>query len=90
MRFRKIVLHNKVLNKTQTTKNKENFAHRFGENYLRNHLVKSLQDRIEAGKVGALRISHWSSIFQSKFLSEASVTFTRRVIRVSNIYEGIF
>ena len=39
--------HNKIINKAQTTKNQENFAHHFGEIYLTNHLPKSLQDRIE-------------------------------------------
>ena len=51
----KIVLHNKITNKTWSTKNQESSAHRFGGNYLTNHLVKFLQDRIKAWKVGALR-----------------------------------
>ena len=38
MQFRKIV---------NSTK-EENSAHRFGENYLTNHLVKFLQDRIKS------------------------------------------
>ena len=37
--FRKIVLHHRINNKTQSTKNQENFAHRFGDNYVTNHLV---------------------------------------------------
>ena len=41
LRFRKIVLHNKVINKTGSTKNQENSAHRFGDNYLTNHLKSS-------------------------------------------------
>ena len=43
----KIVLHNKIINKTSTKKDQENSAHRFGGNYLTNHLVKLLQDRIK-------------------------------------------
>ena len=44
--FRKIVLHNKIINKTRSTKNQENFAHRFVDNYLTDHYAKFLQDRI--------------------------------------------
>ena len=44
--FRKMVLHNKISNKTRLTQNQENSAHRFVDNYLTNHLVKFLQDRI--------------------------------------------
>ena len=47
LRFQKIVLHNKIINKTRSTKNQENSAHRFGDNYLTNHVVKFLQDRIK-------------------------------------------
>ena len=35
-----MVLHNKNINKMQTTKDQGNSAHRFGENYLTNHLTK--------------------------------------------------
>ena len=43
----KIVLHNKIINQTRSTKNQEHFAHSFGDNYLTNHLVKCLHDRIK-------------------------------------------
>ena len=42
-----MVLHNKIINKTRLTKNQENFAHHIGDNYLTNHLIKFLQDRIK-------------------------------------------
>ena len=45
--FQKIVLHHKIISKTWSTKNQENSAHCFGDNYLTNHLVKFLQDRIK-------------------------------------------
>ena len=32
--FRKVVLHNNIINKIRSTKNQENSAHRFGDNYL--------------------------------------------------------
>ena len=35
-----MVLHNKIINKTRLTKNQENSAQRFVDNYLTNHLVK--------------------------------------------------
>ena len=37
----------KIINKTRLIKNQENSAHRFGDNYLTNHLVKFLQDSIK-------------------------------------------
>ena len=39
------------------TKSQEHFAHRFGDNYLINHLVKFQQDLIEQLRVRALRVS---------------------------------
>ena len=54
--FRKIILHEKIINKTQTTKSQENSAHRFGEYYLTNHLVKFLQDKIKPLRIEALRV----------------------------------
>ena len=47
LRFRKIVFHNKIINKTRLIKNQENSAHRFEDNYHTNNLVKFLQDRIK-------------------------------------------
>ena len=47
LRFRKMILHNKIINKTRSTKNQENSAHRFVDNYRTNHLAKFLQDRIK-------------------------------------------
>ena len=56
LKFRKIVLNNKIINKTRSTKNQENSTHGFGDNYLTNHLVKFLQDKIKPCRVGALRV----------------------------------
>ena len=56
LRLPKIVLHNKITNKTWWTKNQENTAYGFGDNYLTNPLVKFLQDRIKPWRVGALRV----------------------------------
>ena len=39
-------LHNKLIINTRSTKNQENSAHHFVENYLTNHLAKFLRDRI--------------------------------------------
>ena len=47
LRFRKTALHNKIINKTRLTKNQEKSAHRFGDNYLMDHLIKFLQDRLK-------------------------------------------
>ena len=41
LRFQKIVLQYKVINKTQLTKTQENSAQVFGGNYLTNHLAKN-------------------------------------------------
>ena len=44
LQFWKIVLRNKATNKTQTTKNQENFALCFGENCFTSYLSKFMQD----------------------------------------------
>ena len=52
-----MVLHDKTINKTWLTKNQENSANCFVDNYLTNHLAKLLQDRIKKPRrVGALRV----------------------------------
>ena len=51
-----MALHEKIINKTWTTKNQENSAQRFEDNYLTNHLVKFLQDRNKPWRVEALRV----------------------------------
>ena len=45
--FRKTLLHHKIVNKNRSTKNQENSAHRFGDNYLTNHVVKFMQGSIK-------------------------------------------
>ena len=40
-----MVVHNKIINKTWSTKIQENSAQRFVNNYFTYHLPKSLQDR---------------------------------------------
>ena len=52
----KIVLHNKITNKTWYTKNQENSSHVFGDNNLTNRLEKFLQGRIKPWRVRALRV----------------------------------
>ena len=49
-------LHNKIINKTKSTRNQENSAHRFVDKYLTNYHAKFPQDRIKPWRVGALRI----------------------------------
>ena len=68
LRFRKIVLHNKFINKTRSTKNQENSAHRFVKNYLTNHLAKFSQNMIKPWRVGALRVCTGYHFFQRKSL----------------------
>ena len=72
--FWKIALHNKIINKTQSTKRQENSAHRFVDNYLSNYHEKFLQDRIKPWKVGALRICTGYHFFLKKIASEGSLT----------------
>ena len=71
LRFQKIVLHNKVVSKTRSTKNQENSAQRFGDNYLTNHLVKFVQDRVKPWRVGALRVCAGNNFFKRKSLVRA-------------------
>ena len=47
LRFRQNFLLHKIINKIRLTKKQENSAHSLGGNYLTNHLVKFLQDRIK-------------------------------------------
>ena len=47
-----MVCHNKIINRTRSTKKQENSAQLFEDNYLTNHLVKFLQERIKPGRVG--------------------------------------
>ena len=56
LKYRKMVLHNKISNETWPIKNQENSVQHFVENYLTNHLAKFLQDRIKPWRVGALRV----------------------------------
>ena len=58
LRFRKLVLHNKIMNKTRSTKNWENSAHCLGDNYIKNHLVKFLHDQI--GDTGELELLEYA------------------------------
>ena len=53
----KIVLQNKIINKTKAKKDHENSAHRFEDNYLTHDLVKFLQDRIKPKNVGTPRVN---------------------------------
>ena len=82
LRFWKIVLHNEIIHKTRSTKNQENSAHCFGDNYLTNHLVKFLQDRIKPWIVGGLSVSTGYNFFLKKIVSEGFLTF--RVAHANN------
>ena len=62
-------LHDCTFNKTRLTKNQENSAHRFVDNYLTNHLAKFLQDRIKPWR--ALRVCTGYHFFQRKLLVRA-------------------
>ena len=42
LRSQKILLHSEIVNKMRKKKIRENSAHSFGDNYVTNHLVKSL------------------------------------------------
>ena len=85
LRSRKIALHNKIINKTRSTKYQENSAHGFVDNYLTNHLAKFQQDRIKPWRVGALKVCTGYHFFKRKSLVRAfqpSLTF--RVVHVNN------
>ena len=68
LRFRKIVILHKIINRTWLTKKQKNSAHRFGDNYLTDHLVKFLQNRIKPWRVGALRVCRCFPVNFAKFL----------------------
>ena len=71
LRHRKFVFPNKIINKTRSTKCQENSTQRFGKNYLANHLIKFLQDRIKPWKVGALKVCTGYHFFKRKSLVRA-------------------
>ena len=66
----KITFHNR----TRSTKNHEHSAHRFEENYLTNHLVKFLQDRVKPLKSWSFYSMHWLSLFLKKIVSKGFLT----------------
>ena len=72
LRFRKIVLHNIILNKMPTTKNQENSIHCFEDKHLTSHPAKILRDRIKPYRVGALRVSIGYNFFYKKHLVKVS------------------
>ena len=81
------VLHNKIINKTRSTKNPENFAHRFVDNCLTNHPAKFLQDRIKPGRDGELRVCTVCHFFKRKSLVRAfQPPLTFRVVRINNTH----
>ena len=87
LRLQKTVLHNKIINKTQSTKNQENSAHRFQDNYLTNHVAKFWQNRIKPCRVGALRACAGYPFFERKSLVRASKPpLTFRVVHVNNTH----
>ena len=72
--FQKTFLHHKIITKTRSTKNQGNSAHCFGDNYLTNHLVKFMQDRLKSWRVGALRVCTGYHFFLTKIVSEGFPT----------------
>ena len=84
LRFRKIVLHNRIIDKTRSKKNQENSAHRFGDNYLTNHLVKFWQDRIKPWRVGALTEAVVQRCSVKNLLLEISQKFTGKQVQACN------
>ena len=73
--FWKMVRYNKIINKTRSTKNQENSAHRLVADYLTNYLAKFLQDRIKTWRVlrvlGALRVCTGYHFFKRMSLVRA-------------------
>ena len=71
LRFWKNAFHNKIIDKTRSTKNQENSAHRFVDNYLTNHHATFLSDTIKPWRVGALRIYTGYHFFKRNSLARA-------------------
>ena len=66
-----MVLHNKIINKSRSTKTQENSAHRFVDKYLTNYFAKFLQNRDKPWRVGALRVCSGYHCFKRKSLVRA-------------------
>ena len=74
-----------ITNKTWSTKNQENSAHHFGDNYLTNHRVRFLQDRIKPWRARALRVWIGYNFFWGKSLVRVfSPPLTFRMVPVNN------
>ena len=78
--------HNKIINKIRSTKNQENSACHFGDNYLTNHLVKFLQVRIKPWRIGALRVCTGYHFCLRKSLRAFKSPLTFHVIHVNNTH----
>ena len=63
LKFRKIVLHNKIIDKTRTTKNQENSKHHFGEK------LSNIKNDLNY-----LRASTGYNSFYYKFVKEGFIT----------------
>ena len=70
-----MVLDKKIINKSRSTKNEENSAQGFGDNYVTNHLGKFLQDRMKPWAVEALRLCTGYHVFKTKIVSWGFLTF---------------
>ena len=89
LRFPKIALQNKITNKTWSTKNQENSAHRFGDNYLTNHLIKFLQDRMKSWGVGALRVCTGYHFFYSSYVKSFPWNVWRHSPECLTLFSGM-
>ena len=75
----------KITNKTQKN-DQENFAHRFGDNCLTNHLVKFIQDKIKPKRVGVFKVNTGYQFFPEKyFVRVLELPLTYCVIHVKHI-----
>ena len=86
LRFWKIALHNKIINKTRSTKNQENSTHRFVNNYRADHHIKILQNKTKFRRVRALRICTGYHFFKRTSLVRALFPLTFRVVHVKGVY----
>ena len=85
-----MALHNITINKTWSTKNQENCAQPFGDNYLTDDVVKFLQAVIKPLRVEALEVCTGYHFLKRKFLvrsHQRSLTF--RVVHINNSHEGL-
>ena len=71
----------------QATKRQENSTNGFAVNYLKNHLVKVMQDLMKPWRRGGFRVSSGHQFFYTSLIVKVlQITLTHHVIHVNSYH----